>query len=83
MPRYFFDIDDGDISTEDDEGLELEGPREARNRAIAVLPGIAREVLPDGDRREFIVTVRDAKGQRLFLARLSFEAQWLIAPPAG
>jgi hypothetical protein len=82
MPRYFFDIDDGEIVTEDDEGLEVDGLAMARDRAIAVLPNIARDVLPDGDRRTFIVTVRNTDGANVFQATLVFEARWLVPPPA-
>ena len=81
MPRYYFDIDDGETASEDDEGLELSGLAEARYRAISVLPNIAQEVLPDGDEREFSVIVRDSKGAALFRAALSFRGEWLIARP--
>ncbi len=81
MPRYYFDIDDGETASEDDEGLELSGVAEARYRAISVLPNIAEEVLPDGDEREFSVTVRDAAGAPLFRAALSFRGVWLVTPP--
>ncbi len=80
MARYYFDIDDGDVATEDDDGTELDGLSEARNHAIAVLPSLARDVLPDGDRREFRVTLRDANGRSIFRASLSFRADWLIDP---
>lgn len=82
MARFFFDIDDGELATEDDEGLELDGLATARDKAIAVLPNIARDVLPDGDRRTFVVTVRDARGAKVFRAVLDFEARWLVTPPA-
>lgn len=81
MARYYFDIDDGEIETSDDDGLDLDNLNEARDRAIAVLPNIAREVLPDGDRREFVVSVRDDRGDAVFRATLSFRAEWLVAPP--
>ncbi len=78
MPRYFFDIDDGDTSTEDDEGVEFSDLQEARDRAIGVLPNIARDILPDGDRRDFVITVKDACGKPIFRATLAFQAEWLV-----
>ncbi|MGE0668008.1 MAG: hypothetical protein AB7O49_15740 [Sphingomonadales bacterium] len=80
MARYYFDIDDGDVATEDDDGTELQDLAEARHHAIAVLPNLARDVLPNGDRREFKVTLRDASGRRVFRASLMFRADWLIDP---
>jgi hypothetical protein len=61
----------------DDEGLDLEGPWEARVRAIAALPDIAEEVLPDGDRRTLAVTVRDEAGVAVFRATLTLRGEWL------
>jgi hypothetical protein len=82
MARYFFDIDDGDRSSLDEDGLELSGPWEARFNAIAVLPDIAREVLPNGRHRELVTTVRDDRGTALFKAKLTLDAGWLVpAPP--
>lgn len=78
---YYFDIDDGALATEDEDGIELHHPRDVRNHAIAVLPNLARDVLPDGDRREFTVTVRDDGNRSIFRASLSFRAGWLIDPP--
>ncbi len=77
MPRFFFDIDDGEHRFQDDEGFELTDDQEARNKAISVLPDIAREVLPDGDRRAFVSKVRDETGRTIFMATLSFVAKWL------
>ena len=82
MPRYFFDIDDGDVCSPDDEGLDLSGPWEAREKAIDVLPDVARDVLPDGNRRDMITSVRDQSGTVLFRAKLSLVAEWMVpAPP--
>ena len=82
MPRYFFDIDDGDTCSPDDEGLDLNGPWEAREKAIDVLPDVARDVLPDGNRRDMITSVRDETGMVLFRAKLSLVAEWMVpAPP--
>jgi len=42
---------------------------------------MAKEELPDGDRHEFAVRVRDAEGTYLFQAVLTFKADWLVPPP--
>ena len=77
VPRYFFDIDDGDRRTLDDQGFDLPGLRETRDEAIRVLPDIARDVLPNGDHRSFIVTVREEGGLPIFKATLSLVAEWV------
>jgi len=82
MARFYFDIDDGDGYMEDDEGQEMAGPTSAREAAICVLPNIARDKLPDGDRRDYIVRVRDEAGAYVFQATLSLTAEWLGARPA-
>lgn len=52
-------------------------PTGARAAAIAALPDIARDVLPDGDRRDFVSSVRDEAGEVIFTATLSLVAQWV------
>lgn len=77
MPRYFFDVDDGESRTHDSYGLELHDLAEVRKKAISILPDVAREKLPDGDRRVFVCQVRDERGTVIFIATLSLVAEWL------
>lgn len=79
MPRYFFDINDGEKESRDDIGYELPDAEAARRAAIEVLPDIARDVLPDGDRRDFTSSVRTEEGQTIFQAKLSLVAEWVSA----
>lgn len=79
MPLYYFDIDDGDQQTRDEEGAELESQMAARAEAIGVLPNIARDVVPDRDQRTFVVVVRDDSNRPIFKATLSLVAEWLTA----
>jgi hypothetical protein len=82
MARFYFDIDDGDDYTEDDEGQEMAGLNSMREAALCVLPSIARDKLPDSDRRDYVVRVRDEAGAYAFQATLSLRAEWLEARPA-
>ncbi len=76
MPRFYFDIDDGELATRDDRGVEFDGAEAAAHAAVEVLPDLARDTLPDGrDRRAFVVEVRDGGGRRLFRATLAFAAE--------
>ncbi|MBH0619545.1 hypothetical protein I3A86_26005, partial [Salmonella enterica] len=54
MLRYFFDVIDAGVVTRDQFGMDLVSDDEARDHAIALLPCIARDALPDGDQHEFV-----------------------------
>jgi hypothetical protein len=71
MPRFFFDIHDGENFTPDREGLELEGIEAAKNEAKKALPDIVKEEMPDGDRRGFTVDVKNVAGQIVWRVTLS------------
>ena len=71
MPRYHFDLHDGARFTTDETGVELEGIKAARQEAARRLAELAQEILPDDDRREVIIEVKDETGQRVLVAKLS------------
>ena len=77
MPKFFLDLYDGERFTRDPYGLDLQDRQEARKEAISVLPDMAREVLPDGNRRDFTVDVRTSAGEVLYTATLSLVGRWL------
>jgi hypothetical protein len=77
MPRFFFDIDDGDRTYRDDEGLDFPNAEAARDNAVSALPDIARDAMPDGERRDFLVTMRDESGTPIFRASLTLRTEWL------
>jgi hypothetical protein len=59
VPRYFFNIRDGATLITDDEGMEFTDLAEVRDEAVATLPQIAKDELPDGDEHLFAVYVLD------------------------
>ena len=71
MSRYFFDIHDGLGFKPDEIGVELDGIEAARQETAQALSEFARDILPDGDRREVLIEVKDEGGQRVLVARLS------------
>jgi hypothetical protein len=78
MPRFYFDVFDGETTIPDEVGLDVDDDLEQiRHLAIDALPDVAREKLPDGDRAEFTVIVRDAGGRNIFRATLSLHAEWI------
>ena len=52
-------------------GLELEGLEAAKEVAKKTLPDIVKDNLPDGDRRDFTVDVKDVAGQIVWRITLS------------
>ncbi|MDR7040465.1 hypothetical protein J2X36_005248 [Methylobacterium sp. BE186] len=78
MPRFFIDSNDDDVLIEDDEGLEFVDAAAARIAAITMLPDMAREKIPDGDRRTFCVSIRDEQGATLYTATLSMVGEWKL-----
>ena len=81
MPRFFIDTDDGDVHVQDDEGFDLEDVEAARREAMTVLPDMARDKLPDGDRRTFVATVRDHAGSVVYSASLTLVGVSFAKPP--
>jgi hypothetical protein len=74
VPRYFFDIHDGQFRP-DDEGTECADFEAARREAMISLPEIARWIIPsDGDNQAFTVLIRDADGTVVYTATLTFAA---------
>ena len=71
MPCYHFDSHDGVRFTTDETGVELDGINAARQEAARRLAELAQEILPDDDRREAVIEVKDETGQRVLVAKLS------------
>ena len=71
MPRFFFDIHDGEDFTPDREGVDLEDLEAAKEEAKKALRDIIWDELPVGDRRDFTVDVKDVAGQIVWRVTLS------------
>ena len=72
MPRYFFDIHDGDDVVLDDTGSDLDDLDAAKGQVMSILPQVALEMLPDRRHREMQAVLRDEAGSALFKATLTF-----------
>lgn len=77
VPYYYFDVHDGDTHHLDDHGHEFPDKENARVEALASLPHIAKDQMPDGNRRDFIMDVRDESHKVIFTATLSLVARWV------
>lgn len=80
MPRFFFDTYDGGLFIPDEQGQELKNIGAAKLRVQEVLPDMAKDGLPDGDQRVFIVSVRDEAGQVVVRAALSLVVEYPSRP---
>jgi hypothetical protein len=63
LPRFYFDVLDGDSFSCDDEGLQLESLNAAEDEAIRAVVQIGRDSLPKRHSPELCVRVRDKHGQ--------------------
>ena len=77
MPRFFFDISDGQLIVDND-GTEFPNAHAARDEAIRSLPDIARQEIGVRGAREVVVLMRDEAGRALFTAALTLTAKWLV-----
>jgi len=71
MPRFFFDIHDGEKFTPDRQGLDLDDLEAAKAEAKKTLSEIVKDEMPDGNRRDFTVDVKDVAGQIVWRVTLS------------
>lgn len=79
MRRFYFDINDGEFASGDEEGQLCESAEIARREAIRTLAEIVIEMLPNGDNRDFTVRVWNDSGEPIFEALLAFKSGWVGA----
>jgi hypothetical protein len=77
MPHYYFDTGDGEVFVSDPDGMELENIGQARDEAMKALSDMARDRVPDGDRRDFVVVVKDETRQPVLRLTLALTVERL------
>jgi hypothetical protein len=77
MPRYYFDVDDGENQNLDIDGIELLDENTARAEAISDLYALAREMLPKAGRRQIALSVRNEGGTVVLEETLSVTVERL------
>lgn len=76
MPRYYFDVRDGDGSFVDDVGVELPDMHTAVKEARKAIADMVRDALRDADGSEISILVRDgADGPILITVTMTTEDQ--------
>ena len=74
MARFFFDSYDGNHEFRDEQGLELDGPDEARLEAKRGLGDWAKDAIPVSTQdRKLAIAVRDEAGTVIFKGALCFD----------
>jgi hypothetical protein len=77
MPRYFFDLYNGFGFQQDDAGQEMSSKDSVRMEVARILHEVARDELPERDRGEVRVEVKDEEGHSIFTGTLKFETEWI------
>jgi hypothetical protein len=72
MPRYYFDIRNGQDLYPDEEGLELADQRAAEIEAAMSLAGLAKDLPPLDERQHMAIEVR-TKEKPVFQVAFIFE----------
>jgi len=82
MPRYFFDVHDGDEPHTDMVGVDLPSDKAAREEATKTMTDLAKEYLPhDGSHRRMTIAVRCADGRTLLNETLAFDINQMHPHP--
>ncbi|WP_312366187.1 DUF6894 family protein [Ensifer sp.] len=77
MTRYFFDLQNGDGQTLDEQGMELASREAVMQEVTRILVDIARDELPDGIGTKISVSVRTDIGEPVSVSTLTFQNLWL------
>jgi hypothetical protein len=75
MPRFYFDVRDGESFTRDDEGLEFAGTHEARVEASRALSEMIRDAMPDGSYKAMAIEVRSEDRKPLLKVQITFAVE--------
>ena len=71
MPRFYFDVLDGDSFSCDDEGLQLVSLHAAEDEAIRTVAQLGRDSLPKRLSPELCVRVRNKHGEAVLTVAVS------------
>jgi hypothetical protein len=75
MPHYYFDCENGHREIRDEEGVDLANLEEARSEAIRAIDALAKGKIPEGDRRDFRLAIREEAGPVFMVVSLSLRVE--------
>ncbi|WP_046863289.1 DUF6894 family protein [Microvirga massiliensis] len=81
MPRFYFDVGEGERFTPDEDGLEFDDLGVAEYEAACTAAEIGRDRLPKGEARDVTMEVRNEHHQRVLTIRVSMEVHRVNPPP--
>jgi hypothetical protein len=71
VPRFYFDVREGEKFIPDEKGLEFDSLDAAEHEAARAAAEIGRDRLPKGDVREVTVEIRNEHRQRVLTVTVS------------
>ncbi len=77
MQRYFFDFQNGEHLSKDEEGNFLNEEPDMRSEAVRALSEMVKDSLPQGEHGRFVVVARDESGKPAYRAVLEFHGEWM------
>lgn len=78
MPRYYFDLHNGDGPEKDIVGVELESRLQISREAARILTDIARDEFPLGEGRGIVtLKIRDEGGTVISVGSVTFSNEFL------
>ena len=73
MPRYFFDVDDGERRTRDEAGINLPSLDDVEREARVLLQNLSVPEVINGRDRLFTAVVRDSEGSKVYRATIALK----------
>lgn len=83
MGRYYFDLENGDGKTLDEEGVELADHAGAIKEASRIVTDLARDELMEIGKGKIWLTIRKSDGNILAVASLVFDTKYIDHQPVG
>jgi hypothetical protein len=77
MPRYYFDLHNGDGPLKDNDGLEIASRDGVAKEVSRILADIARDEMPAQDKNVISLKVRNEAGKVISISSLTFFTEWL------
>jgi hypothetical protein len=81
VPRFYFDVREGEKFIPDEKGLEFDSLDTAEHEAARAAAEIGRDRLPKGDVREVTVEIRNEHRQRVLTVTVSMETHRVNPAP--
>jgi len=76
MPRYFFDVINGEGPMRDDEGVELADLDAVRSEVAKIVTDLARDEVPKEQAVDIVVNARDEADAKVFVGKLQYSGHW-------